>query len=201
MLAIDRPFKRGDFISAGGVEGTVEQVSIRSTRVRTSDDSLIIVPNGKLSDLFVNNLGSRRFHLGSLKLPLPITTSAAQLEALIKGAREIADAIPQVSPERTSLALTTAGADGLQLALTYSLDVSRGGNETAIVNALVLDILKLHERLKVQTADKPPLATSQNNGAHAVPAYNGLQNSRSQHFVTIIIVNNLKTQHLEARYC
>ena len=60
VLAIDRPFKRGDYISAGGVEGAVDHVGIRSTRVRTSDDSLIILPNGKLSDAFVNNLGSRR---------------------------------------------------------------------------------------------------------------------------------------------
>lgn len=107
----------------------------------TNDDSLIILPNGKLSDSFVNNLGSQRYDLGSLKLPLPYSTSVAQLEALMRGAREIVDAVPEVAPQRTSLGLTTAGVDGMQLTLIYSIDVSRGGDETGIVNRLVLDVL------------------------------------------------------------
>ena len=72
VLAIDRPFKRGDYISAGGVEGTVEYVGIRSTRVRTGDDSIIIMPNGKLADAMVNNLGTRRYHLKHVTVPLPM---------------------------------------------------------------------------------------------------------------------------------
>ncbi len=151
VLAIDRPFKRGDYISAGGIEGTVEHVGIRSTRVRTSDDSLIIIPNGKLSDAFVNNLGSRRYHLNSLKLPLPFDIGATQLEELIAGARAIVDAVPQIAPQRTSLALSTIGTDGIQLAVSYSIDVTRGGSDTAITNDLVLAVLRLCERLGVRT--------------------------------------------------
>src|SRR5277367_3873338 len=63
ILAIDRPFKGGDWIIAGETQGRVEQVGIRSTRIRTLEDSLVIVPNGKLSDTIVNNLGARRYHV------------------------------------------------------------------------------------------------------------------------------------------
>ncbi len=158
VLAIDRPFRRGDSISAGGVDGTVEHVGIRSTRIRTGDDSLIIVPNGKLSDTNVSNLGSRRFQTGSLKLPLPYDTSVAQLEALMKGAREIADAAPMLISTRTSVSLVANGTDGLQFAIGYNVDPSRGGNQGAMTNQLLLDILKLCEKLGIHSPDKMPLA-------------------------------------------
>ena len=51
ILVSDRPFRHGDWISAGEVEGAIEHVGIRSTRVRTAQDSLMVVPNGKLADL------------------------------------------------------------------------------------------------------------------------------------------------------
>ena len=152
VLAIDRPFRRGDSILAGGVDGTVEHVGIRSTRVRTNDDSLVIIPNGKLADAFVNNLGSRRYHLGILKLPLPFSTGVSQLEALMQGVREIVDAVPEIVPQRTCVALSSIGADGLQLAVSYSIDASRGGDETSIVNRILLDVLALCDRLGVRAS-------------------------------------------------
>lgn len=150
VLAIDRPFKRGDAISAGGVDGTVEHVGIRSTRIRTKDDSVIIVPNGKLSDANVNNLDSRRYHLGSLKVPVPFSTPPSQLEELIQGAREIVAKVPQIAAQKTSIALSTLDKDVVLLGLNYSVDVKRGGNDTVISNTILLDVMKLCERLGVR---------------------------------------------------
>ncbi len=152
VLAIDRPFRRGDYIAAGDTKGTVEHVGIRSTRVRTPDDSLIIVPNGKLSDAIVNNLGTRRYHLNSAKLPLPYSTSVPQLEALISGVRDLVAAIPQAAQDRTSVAVSSLGPEGIELMLAYGLDANRGGNETEIVNRLMLNILKLCERLGIRAS-------------------------------------------------
>jgi len=68
ILVADRPFRRGDWIEAGEARGTVEHVGIRSTRIRTADDSLMFVPNGKLADATVNNLGTRRHRVARAKL-------------------------------------------------------------------------------------------------------------------------------------
>ena len=43
--------------------GIVEQVGIRSTRIRTAEDSILVVPNGQLADATINNLGTRRHRL------------------------------------------------------------------------------------------------------------------------------------------
>ncbi len=58
-IFLDRPFQIGDWINFSGVDGTVEEVGLRSTRVRTFANSLVYVPNGKLSDMVVNNYSLR----------------------------------------------------------------------------------------------------------------------------------------------
>ena len=49
LLLFTRPFKDGDYISANGFEGTVEDIFICNTKVRTNDNKVIYLPNGKLS--------------------------------------------------------------------------------------------------------------------------------------------------------
>ena len=59
LIFLDKPFQVGDWIQADSIDGTVEEVGFRSTRVRTFANSVIYVPNGKLSDMMVNNMGMR----------------------------------------------------------------------------------------------------------------------------------------------
>ncbi|WP_019906766.1 mechanosensitive ion channel domain-containing protein [Methylobacterium sp. 77] len=153
ILAIDRPFRRGDWISTGDTKGTVEHVGIRSTRVRTADDSLIVVPNGKLSDAVVNNLGTRRFHLNSAKLPLPYATSVPQIEALVSGVRELVAEIPESAPDRTQVSVSNLSQDSIEVTVRYGLDVRNGANETEIVNRLMMNILRLSERIGIRGAN------------------------------------------------
>lgn len=48
LLVIFRPFRAGEYVDLGGVAGTVTQVQIFSTTLRTVDDKVIVVPNGKI---------------------------------------------------------------------------------------------------------------------------------------------------------
>lgn len=55
-LAIDKPVRHGDYVELeDGTAGFVEDISIRSTRIRTFDQSLVIVPNGKLTSMIITN--------------------------------------------------------------------------------------------------------------------------------------------------
>ena len=55
MLILFRPFKSGDTIEAAGISGTVEQVSIFSTTLKTPDNKVIIVPNGEIHSGTITN--------------------------------------------------------------------------------------------------------------------------------------------------
>lgn len=59
MLIIFRPFKNGDFVEAGGASGTVEEIGIFSTTMRTGDNKEIIVPNGAIFGDVITNYSTR----------------------------------------------------------------------------------------------------------------------------------------------
>lgn len=61
VIFADHPFQLGDRIVAGGEDGTVEEVGMRSTRIRTLDGHLVTVPNGELANMMVRNISKRPY--------------------------------------------------------------------------------------------------------------------------------------------
>ncbi|HEX3852383.1 MAG TPA: mechanosensitive ion channel family protein, partial [Polyangiaceae bacterium] len=59
-LAIDQPFREGDVIQVDTISGTVESIGLRSTRIRTPDQTVISIPNGKLAEMRVETISARR---------------------------------------------------------------------------------------------------------------------------------------------
>ena len=69
IIILDSPFKIGDWIKTGDVEGVVEQIGFRSTKVRTFEKSLVTVPNFAIANQAVENFTIRdrrriKFNLG-----------------------------------------------------------------------------------------------------------------------------------------
>lgn len=58
MILVDKPFLIGDWIKVDAIEGRVEKVGFRSTRIRSFDRSLIIIPNKKLIDNKLENMSA-----------------------------------------------------------------------------------------------------------------------------------------------
>ena len=58
MILLLKPFRTGDYIQAQGYEGTVKEIKLFSTIMRTSDNKTVIIPNGGLSTNIVNNFSS-----------------------------------------------------------------------------------------------------------------------------------------------
>ena len=81
----DKPFEVGDWVVVDGVEGTVEAVGFRSTRVRTFYNSLISVPNGNLMDSGIDNMGQRRWRRYKTTLGVAYHTKPDQLQVLLRG--------------------------------------------------------------------------------------------------------------------
>ncbi len=61
MLIVFKPFKAGDYIQAQGYEGTVSELNIVSTKLTTTDNRCIIIPNGVLSNGTINNYSHHQF--------------------------------------------------------------------------------------------------------------------------------------------
>ena len=59
MIIFDRPFLIGDWIKAGDMEGTVEEIGFRSTKIRTFAKTLISVPNNIIANMALDNISRR----------------------------------------------------------------------------------------------------------------------------------------------
>ena len=152
ILVADRPFRRGDWIEAGDAKGTVEHVGIRSTRIRTGDDSLMFVPNGKLADATVNNLGTRRHRVTKAKL-LVRGTGADQLAAFMAGLLSLAADVPHVQPGSVQVGVASITPDGVEVEVACCLDVRSAADERADKTALMLGVLRLADRMQVRLGD------------------------------------------------
>ncbi len=88
-VILDRPFHVGDWVAISGVEGTVEDVGFRSTRIRTSYDSVISLPNHLLLTACIDNYGARTYRRYSKKLNIRFDTPTDKIEAFCEGIREL----------------------------------------------------------------------------------------------------------------
>ncbi|GGX80721.1 mechanosensitive ion channel [Massilia dura] len=79
----DRPLQVGDFIKVGTVVGTVEDVGIRSTRIRTGERTVVTIPNGDLSARQIENYADRDRFLFNPVIAVGHGTSSAKLKEAI----------------------------------------------------------------------------------------------------------------------
>lgn len=89
VVFIDRPFQIGDWVEIGDVEGTVETIDIRTTRIRTFANSLITVPNAQMTVSAIQNWS--RMQKRRIKLDVGVTydTTPEQLRAAVAAIRGI----------------------------------------------------------------------------------------------------------------
>ncbi len=83
-IAVDRPFKVGDYVQVGSLAGTVEDLGLRSTRLRTVDRTVVTIPNGQLMDSRIENFSRRD------KIRL-LTTLGVQYDTTLDQLRYIVD--------------------------------------------------------------------------------------------------------------
>ncbi len=143
ILVTDRPFGRGDWIIAGDVEGSVEHLGIRSTRVRTSQDSVMVVPNGKLADSTINNLGTRRYRLARSRLLVTAGATPERLNAFVAAVRQRIVDDPLCVTGRSEVGVVGIAEQGIEIDMTTYLDVPGFSAERAAKHALMLDVVRL----------------------------------------------------------
>ena len=85
VIFTDKPFGLGDRISFDGHDGTIEEVGLRSTRLRRSDGHLVTIPNGELANSTIHNIAKRPFIRRILTLGLTYDTSPEK----VRQAKEI----------------------------------------------------------------------------------------------------------------
>ena len=148
----DKPFEVGDWVIVDGVEGTVEAVGFRSTRVRTFYNSLVSVPNGNLMDAGIDNMGQRRWRRYKTTLGVGYHTTPDQMQAFVEGIRAIIQASPGMRQDYYIVEFHGFGATSLDVLVYCFMDAADWNEELRTRHVLNLDIMRLAESLQVDFA-------------------------------------------------
>ena len=151
-VIVDSPFVVGDWIVVGDVEGTVEELGFRSTRVRTFYNSLVTVPNATLVRATVDNYGKRRFRRFRTMLQIEYGTPPDTIEAFCEGVREIVRQHPYTRKDYYEVHLNGFGAHSLDILLYVFFRVPDWSVELQERQRLMLDIIRLAQKLGVAFA-------------------------------------------------
>jgi MscS family membrane protein len=115
MIVGDRPFVVGDTIKTTDVEGVVERVGLRSTRIRQPDQALVTVPNKTLANSVILNwsrLGKRYINF---TLRLSSDASVAHVQRVVNDVREMLEIRPRVEADSISVRFTGFGDAWLEV--------------------------------------------------------------------------------------
>ncbi|TVZ56781.1 MscS family membrane protein [Lutibacter sp. Hel_I_33_5] len=152
MIFLDKPFHIDDWIEAGEVVGTVEEVGFRSTRVRAADTSIYQIPNSKLAEIVINNKGLRLYRRYSTKLGLRYDTPPELIEAFVVGVRKLIIAHPETRSESYNVEFTGFGDSALLILVNVYFKSLVWGKEQSSKHKLHIAIVKLASELGVDFA-------------------------------------------------
>lgn len=151
-VLMDRTFTVGDWIIVGSVEGSVERIGFRSTRIRTFYNSVVTVPNSKFITAEVDNMGERRYRRLSCKLSLTYDTPPERIEAFCEGVRELIRQHPYMRKDYYHVYLNEFAASSLNVLLYVFWETPEWNTELRERHRFLLDILRLAKRLGVEFA-------------------------------------------------
>jgi MscS family membrane protein len=149
MLIADRTFRIGDLVQIGGNEGVVESVGLRTTRIRGLDDSLQTIPNADLTTAHVTNFGARRHRRFQSRITVPYGTPPDILIEFRDGILGLIRQHPGVRREKCEVALNDLGSSGVEILIQVFFDVSDGHAELIARDGLILEIVRLANRLGI----------------------------------------------------
>ncbi len=151
VLLADRPFKRGDFVELDGRFAVVEEVGLRSSRLRLFDDSLMVIPNGKIADGTVINFGRRRKRQILLTLSVTYDTPREKLDTFVSELDTLLAGFPLADAEHY-VGLTRFAESAIEIDLWCYVWVTSYAGQVEAKHRLIGDIVTLADRLGVSFA-------------------------------------------------
>lgn len=91
VIFADKPFEVGDRVVIDGHDGPIEEVGLRSTKIRTLDGHLVTVPNGELANKTIQNIGKRPYIRRLLNLTITYDTPPERIDRAIEILKELLD--------------------------------------------------------------------------------------------------------------
>lgn len=152
MIFIDRPFQIGDWITSGEIDGSVEEVGFRSSRIRTFRNSLMYVPNGKLADSTIDNHGMRQYRRFYTQIAVTYDTPPELINTFVEGLRKIVENHPDTRKDYYNVFFNDMASFSLNIMFYIFFEVPDWTAELKARHEVLIEILKLGKELGVHFA-------------------------------------------------
>jgi len=163
-ILFDMPFALGDWVRIDKVEGVVEQINLRSTKIRTFEDSVITLPNSNLIKASVENFGARRFRRQRFYVRYTYESVLTNIPATCQAIRAYLDEQPNVPFDRTLIELNEMGDTAFGILVQCFFEVDTFAEEAALRSKLLLKVLEISHQHGMVFAGTPRIEPAQAAG-------------------------------------
>lgn len=135
----DKPFTINDRVKVSGFDGTVVEIGVRSTRIKTLEGRIVTIPNSKFADSAVENVSLEPSRKVSLDLGLTYDTTPEKMELAISILQKIVASEEGISQEPV---IFFSGFGDFAMNIKFIYYITKGANIALVQNQINLQILR-----------------------------------------------------------
>jgi MscS family membrane protein len=151
-LIFDQAVRVGDFLRMGEVQGTVDSIGLRSTRIRTLDRTVVSIPNSQIANASLETLSARDKFWFHPVVGLRYETTSDQLRAVVDGIRQLLDEHPSVFRESVRVRFIRLGSFSLDVDVFAYLLARDWNHFLEIQEQLLFAVTKIVDRAGAKIA-------------------------------------------------
>ncbi|MBU1989263.1 mechanosensitive ion channel family protein [bacterium] len=145
MIFTDAPFKVGDWIHTPDVEGTIEDIGMRSTKVRTFAQALVSVPNGNLADSAILNWSKMDRRRIKLSLGVTYSTTSTQMQNILSDIRELLKNDADIDQTTIHVYFSDFAQSSLEIFCYFFTKTTVWGEHMQVKERIYLEFMKIIE--------------------------------------------------------
>ena len=166
LLLTDKALAVGDSCSISNRKGRVEDITLRSVKLRTTEQTLLSIPAGVLSQDSIENFSSRGKILANTKLPLRYGTTPEQLRSILDGVRQLLGERSDVETGTSRVRLVDFGPRAIEIEMFFYVTTSDYLEFLAVREALLLQVAEIVEAAGSSFA-RPEIVTPESSSVRA----------------------------------
>lgn len=144
VIFLDKPFMIDDFVQVAGITGTVEEIGLRSTRIRTVDKTLVTIPNKQIMDSNIDNFSKRPRRRTTTTIGVTYDTTPEQMKQLLTGLRKLLFDDENIDSDTIIVNFTGFGDSALNIDMKFFMltsDYNEWLNMQENINLKIMDVV------------------------------------------------------------
>lgn len=148
----DKPFEIGDYIKVGNYEGTVLEIKFRSTKIKTTENTIITIQNSKIVNESVINISKIDKRRIDINLRLPLETKTKVLNELMESLRLVIYSNSEVVANSLQINITDITEDSIKMSMYFYINITAYEEFLKFKTKINMNILKIFEDKNIKLA-------------------------------------------------